>query len=77
MNKCSQCDYYSITHDACFHPSTWSRGNVFMVPGDPAVLNYDGRCRLYESVHPGGLSNVSFRLRNFFKRLCKFRCRRA
>jgi hypothetical protein len=70
MRRCQDCSYYSASHSACFEPSTWSHGEYFRVPGDPQMINRDGKCRLYEpTVQPVGLSMLWFRFRNFLRRI--------
>ena len=76
MKRCQDCSYFSITHSACFEPSTWSHGEYFRVPGDTQTINRDGKCRIYESVHPVGLARfwrglkmLWFKFRNFLRRI--------
>jgi hypothetical protein len=53
----------------CFELSTWSQGEVGQIPGDPLLINRDGKCKLFErSVQPDGLSMLWFRIRNFLRR---------
>ena len=52
----------------CFELTTWSQGEIGQVPGDPQMINRDGKCRLYESVHPVGLDMLRFKVSQFFRR---------
>lgn len=58
---CSQCDYYSESHDGCFYPDAWTPSSPFKEPGDCRKLNSDYYCSWYEpvkvypSVRPGRL----------------------
>jgi len=78
VRRCEDCEFYSATHGMCFELTTWSQGEVGQIPGDPQMINRDGKCRLFESVHPrlwrcsakrtGGLDMLRFKVSQFFRR---------
>ena len=76
---CHMCDFYSESHDACFHPDAWGPGHQSFPgkkPGNCLILNSDYHCQWYEPipkvspvVQPTGRGSLSFRFRKFLRRL--------
>ena len=72
LGRCQNCAFYSPRHGACFHPDSWTQGELFKVPGDPLLLNPDGVCRNFEVdlIHPVGLWD---RVKRFFRTIFIFK----
>ena len=60
--KCERCGWWSESHWSCFHPESWTQGEFFKVPGNPLVLNPDGKCKRFDKHGP-------VRKRGWIKRL--------
>jgi hypothetical protein len=52
----------------CFELTTWSQGEVGQIPGDPMLINRDGKCKLFVPIQPGGLEMLKLRVSKFFRR---------